>query len=341
MTWYAGVDLGATNVSALVAGEDGTIVGRDRRMTPTGPSGDAVSEAVTKSVVAAAEAAGIAPADIVACGVGSAGPLDPDAGVVNSPNFGERIDRVPVVDPLQDRLDADVRLFNDAVAGVIGERFYATEPVQNMVYLTISSGIGAGAIVDGTVLSGVDGNAAEVGHWVVEPGGLTCGCGLDGHWEAYCAGSNLPSHARHLHEEGVETDLPLDSPAFSAADVFAAATADLAATGDHPAAAGDDLAAADDEPLANQVIDACARYNARGVANLVHAYAPELIAIGGAVACNNPEQVIAPLQERVPTLVMTNVPEIRLTALGEETVVRGALAAVLPPDDSDCSEPES
>ncbi len=311
MTWYAGVDLGATNVRAVVGEADGTVVARDRRKTPTGPSGDAVSGTVTRSVLAAAEAAGIAPHDIVACGVGSAGPLDSDAGaVVDSPNFAEQIDSVPLVDPLEDLLDAPVTLHNDAVAGVIGERFYATDPVENMVYLTISSGIGAGAIVDGTVLSGVDGNAAEVGHWVIEPGGLTCGCGSDGHWEAYCAGSNLPSHARHLHEEeGVPTELPLDSPTFSAADLFAAA--------------GND-------PLSDRVIDTCARYNARGIVNLVHAYAPELVVIGGAVARNNPEQVIEPLRERVPDLVMTNVPEIRLTALGEEPVLRGALAAVLP-----------
>jgi glucokinase len=310
MAWYVGVDLGATNIKAVVSDDSGTVVGRDRRKTPHGPDGDAVTDAVVRTVSAATDAAGVDARDIVACGVGSAGPLDPAAGVVaETPNFGENVERIPLVEPLTSHLDAPVTLHNDAVAALIGERFYAANSPENMVYLTISSGIGAGVAVGGNVLSGWDGNAAEVGHWVVDPDGMTCGCGIDGHWEGYCSGNNIPRHARHIHEEsGVPTDLPLEDPRFTAADVFAAA--------------GED-------PLADEVLEACNRYNALAVSNIVHAYAPEVISVGGAVAWNNPEQVVAPMRERVPDRVITNAPEIRVTSLGEETVVRGALASVL------------
>ncbi len=310
MAWYAGIDLGATNVKAIVGDEKGRITGRGRRQTPQGADGEAVTETVGDCLVAAANDAGVEPTDIAACGVGSVGPLDTVAGGVgDSPNLAARIERVPLVDPISARFEAPVSLYNDAVAGVIGERFYADHPPSNMAYLTISTGVGAGVVVDGTVLAGWHGNAAEVGHWMVEPGGLTCGCGVDGHWEAYCSGSNIPNHARHLHKtEEPDTDLPLASDGFDAADLFGAA--------------GDDA-------LADRVIDACASYNAVGVANLVHAYTPEILSIGGAVARNNPELVVDPLRERVPPLVTSQVPEIRLTGLGEETVVRGALAAVL------------
>src|SRR6056297_845001 len=76
-------------------------------------------------------------------------------------------------------------------------------------------------IFDGHVLSGWDGNAGEVGHMTIDPHGtMTCGCGHDGHWEAYCSGNNIPHYAQHLHEEHpIDTALPLDAPDFSAADV--------------------------------------------------------------------------------------------------------------------------
>jgi glucokinase len=310
MAWYAGVDLGATKSKAVVGDEDGRIAGRARRETPRTADEGAVIDTVVDCLAAAAMDAAVEPTAIAACGVGSVGPLDMAAGAVVDPaNLADHVAQVPLVEPISELIEAPVSLYNDAVAGVIGERFYADRTPDNLAYLTISTGIGAGVVVDGTVLAGWNGNAAEVGHWMVESDGLTCGCGVDGHWEAYCAGSNIPQHARYRHDTaGEETDLPLASDEFEAADVFAAA--------------GDDL-------LADRVIDACAAYNAIGVANLAHAYAPEIVYIGGGVARNNPELVIDPLRERVPPLVISQMPDIRLTTLGDETVVRGALAAVL------------
>ncbi|AEN06734.1 ROK family protein [Halolamina sp.] len=316
MAWYGGVDLGATNVKAAVGDDAGVVVGQAERPTPTGPDGDAVGAAVVETLVDAAADGGVAPNELVAVGVGSVGPLDSAAGaVVDSANLPAGIEHVPLVDPLEERFGAEVTLHNDAVAGVIGERFYADRTPADMAYVTISSGIGAGVTVDGNVLSGWDGNAAEVGHWMVEPGGLPCGCGVDGHWEAYCSGNNIPQHARHIHEtESIETRLPLDSPEFDASTLFAAA--------------GED-------PLADRTIEACAEYNAVGIADLVHAYAPLVVHIGGAVATNNPELVVKPLRERVPELVMSNVPEITLTQLADRVVVRGALAAAITTDAGD------
>lgn len=310
MAWYGGVDLGATNVKAAVGDDVGVVVGQAERPTPTGPDGDAVAAAVVGVLEDAAADGGVDPDELVAVGVGSIGPLDSAAGAVgDSPNLAEQIEFVPLVEPLEERFDVEVTLHNDAVAGVIGERFYADANPADMAYLTISSGIGAGVAVDGHVLSGWDGNAAEVGHWMVEPDGLPCGCGVGGHWEAYCSGTNIPQHARHIHEtEDVETGLALDSSEFGAADLFAAA--------------GED-------PLADRTVEACAAYNAIGVADLVHAYAPLVVHVGGAVATNNPELVVEPLRERVPELVISNVPEIEVTPLGDRVVVRGALAAAL------------
>jgi glucokinase len=312
MASYVGVDLGGTNVRAVVGDETGAVHGVARAATPEGPTGIAVTEAVLDVVRRACADAGVPPAAVRAAGIGSIGPLDLAAGAVTEPaNLPDSVERVPLTGPVSELLDTDrVTLHNDTTAGVIGERFYSDRNPDDMIYLTISTGIGAGVCVDGDVLTGWDGNAGEIGHLVVDPAGaMTCGCGHDGHWEAYCSGENLPSYARHLHEtEGVATELPVSDAAFDAADIFEAAGTD---------------------PLADRVVDRVTEWNVLGMTSLVHAYAPLVVFVGGAVALENPAAVLDPLRERLPGRVMTNVPDVRPTTLGDDVVVKGALASAL------------
>ncbi|WP_435183143.1 ROK family protein [Halobellus sp. EA9] len=312
MAYYVGVDLGATNVRAVVADGDGTVIGFADDGTPQGPTGIAITEAVLGVVREACGHAGIDPEQANAVGIGSIGPLDLAEGTVEDPaNLPDTIDRIPLTGPLSVLCETD-RLFlhNDTAAGVIGERFYSERNPDDMVYLTISSGIGAGVCVDGHVLAGWDGNAGEVGHLTLDPEGqITCGCGHDGHWEGYCSGNNIPNYAEYLAEkEDAETALPVGDPDFSAVDVF-----------EH----------ADDDAFAAHVVERLGHWNAMGVANIVHSFAPIIIYVGGAVALNNPERVLEPIRERMDEMVMTNVPEIQLTNLGDEVVVKGALASAM------------
>lgn len=304
---YAGIDVGATNTRAVVADATGATLGRARDRTPHA-DGATITEGILATLRRACDTAGVSPAALEAVGIGSLGPLDAAAGaVVGPPNLPA--ERFELVDPVADLTGAHVELRNDAVAGVVGERRFAGAP-ENVVYLTISSGVGAGACVDGNVLSGWRGNAAEMGHVVVDPEGtLDCGCGGAGHWEAYVSGENIPTYARHIHEtEGVDTELTFD--ALDAEAVFAAE--------------------ARSDPLAELVVSRVARWNALGVATLVHAFAPEVVSVGGAVALNNPRRVVDPVRERLPSLLVTSPPELRPTPLGEDAVLRGALALVLP-----------
>lgn len=313
MATYAGVDLGATNIRAVVGDAEGRVVGSNRRGTPRGPTGIAITEAVLDALRGACDDAGVAPTDVQAYGIGSIGPLDLAEGSVEDPaNLPDTIDRIPLAGPIAQLVDSDrVYLHNDTAAGVIGERFHSNRNPDDMAYLTISSGIGAGVCVDGRVAAGWDGNAGEVGHYVVDPRGrMECGCGKDGHWEAYCSGENIPGYARLLAEDdpGVDTALPLEAADFSAADVF-----------EH----------ADDDAFAAHVVDQLAHWNAIGVTNLVHSFAPLVVFVGGAVALHNTERVLDPIRERVAEMVMTNVPDIQLTTLGDDVVVKGALASAM------------
>jgi glucokinase len=310
-TYYAGVDLGATNVRAAVADDEGEILAIDRRETPYGPRGVDVTEAVLDAIRAACSDLGIDPTAIAAAGIGSIGPLDlANGSVVDPANLPDTIDVIPLREPLSELIDSDrVSLHNDTTAGVIGERYYSDLNPDDMVYLTISSGIAAGVTVDGSVLHGWDGNAGEVGHAVVDPDGKRiCGCGRAGHWEAYCSGANIPEYARDIHErEGIDTALPVDDPDFTAIDVF-----------EDP-----------DDPLSATVIDRTAEWNAIGVSTIIQAYAPLVIAVGGAVALKNESLVVDPIAERVPEMAFNNVPEIRPTTLGDEVVLYGAIASAL------------
>jgi glucokinase len=310
-TYYAGIDLGATHVRAAVADGEAEIHSLDRRKTPRGPRGVDVTEVVLDALRAVCSELGIDPGAVTAAGIGSIGPLDlAEGAVVNPANLPDDIDVIPLRDPVSALLDTDrVALHNDTTAGVIGERYYSELNPDDMVYLTISSGIGAGVAVDGSVLHGWDGNAGEVGHVTVDPDRRrACGCGKAGHWEAYCSGANIPEYARGVHErEGIATGLPLEDPGFTAVDVF-----------DDP-----------EDPLSAEVIDRIADWNAIGVSTLVQAYAPLVIAIGGAVALENESLVVDPIAERVPDMVLSNVPEIRPTSLGDEVVLYGAIASAI------------
>src|SRR5699024_7567549 len=211
------------------------------------------------------------------------------AGPVEPPTIP--VGEVPLRGPGSNLLDTEnVYLHKHVAAGVIGERYHAERNPDDMVYLTISSGIGAGIAVDGNILAGWDGNAGEAGHLTVDPAGrMTCGCGHDGHWEAYCSGANIPDYARLLWKDDnrPETALPIESEEFTAADVFEKAN----------------------DAFAAQVVERLAEWNAMGMANLVHSYAPLVVSIGGAVALNNESLVVDPIRDRLDDLVMTNVPE--------------------------------
>lgn len=302
-----GIDLGATNYRVAVATHEG-IQHRLKRPTPQAHTGQEITDTLIEAIDEVLEESDLGGSAVAGIGIGSIGPLDAEAGVViDPPNLPDSIEGIPLAGPIGDHLGVPVRVANDAIAGLVAERATMDDPPENMAYVTFSTGVGAGVAVDDRVLRGWGGNAAEVGHLVVEPeGGQPCGCGGEGHWEAYAGGDNIPGYARSLRDEfDGETELQLDSASFSAADVFERAGSDV---------------------LADIVIHRLGRWNAVGLANLVHAFAPELVSIGGAVALENADVVIDPIRDRLPPLVTTRVPEIRATPLGHDAVLEGGIA---------------
>ena len=106
---------------------------------------------------------------------------------------------VPIAQYLREKLDRPVFMDNDANAGALGEwEFGAAKHVNNLVYLTMSTGMGGGIIVDGKIVQGETDTAGEVGHFVLDPKGPKCACGQNGCFEAFCGGASV---SQRLQEE--------------------------------------------------------------------------------------------------------------------------------------------
>jgi glucokinase len=261
------VDLGGTQIRVALSDLEGHFL---RRVAcPT----EAVQgqQAVIRRLVARIQEVrqGIPDGDILGVGIGSPGPVDALAGLIISPPNLPGWEEVPLRDLLEQRLSLPVRLANDANAAALGEwAFGDGRGRQNVVYVTISTGIGGGVIAEGRLLLGHRGLAGEVGHMTLLPDGPRCNCGNYGCWEALASGTALA-------REGAEAVRAGRAPILSALceGVPERADARLVAT-----------ASDQGDPAAKEIIERAAFYCGVGVANLLHLYSPEIVLIGGGVS---------------------------------------------------------
>jgi glucokinase len=254
--------------------------------------------------------------DPLAIGIGSIGPLNIRAGTIGAtPNFAFK--NIPIVAPLISEFRVPVQIMNDCNAAVIGEHIYgAGRGIDNLFYITLSTGLGGGAIVDGNPLNGKDGNAPEIGHLTLDPESeLICGCGCRGHWEAFCSGVNLPHFARALFKN---RDMKKSKLMRMIGGNLDNLTSEMIF---NAAGRGDDDAVF--------VVGEIGKMNAVGFANIVNAFDPELITVGGSVALNNPDLIIGPISRGIEKHLINRRPEIRLTPLKSEVVLYGGLAIAL------------
>lgn len=276
------IDVGGTNTLLGVGGKRIHTVRKQR--TP------AFLDRVENEVDAVIDAAGHDRDAVEQVAVAVAGAVHPDKQMFTPPNMDEDIgfDRF--------RFGDDLTVINDCTAAAVGEHIYGDHATDNLVYLTISTGIGAGVIADGRLLQGWKGNVGEVGHIVVGDDGVRCGCGGTDHWEAYCGGGNIPRLAAERY--GVSYD--------DARELFEAYE-----RGDADA---------------HRIVDYLREYMVNGLTAVVNAFNPEHIAVGGGIGLNHGNILLAGVEERLED-TMVQTPTIRQCSLGEESVLYGLLAA--------------
>ncbi|TDD57639.1 ROK family protein [Kribbella antibiotica] len=216
-----GIDIGGTKIAAALVSADGTIVFQDRIATPTGEA-DQVFAALGELVGRV-----LGGASPLAVGIGSAGPLNAKHGLVSPVNiFGWR--NFPLVDRVRALVDVPVTLGVDGHCFALGEFWTgAGRDAQTLLGIVVSTGVGGGLVVDGRPLLGQSGNAAHIGHVVVDQNGEACACGSYGCVETYASGPRMVARAqRRGWRTGEQVDAAVLAADAAAGDELALAAFD-------------------------------------------------------------------------------------------------------------------
>ena len=271
------IDLGGTKIRAAVVDDDGRILGEDRRPTLADEGPAAVLDRMAESARRAIAVSGLAEGDLVAIGVSAPGPCDFDRGVLLQPPNLPGWEAVPLATLIQERLGLPAFLENDANAAALGElRLGAGQGARHLIYLTVSTGIGGGLILDGRIYRGADGTAGELGHVTVDEQGPLHTCGMRGCLEVMASGTAIGRMGQEAADAGRSEPLARASERgeVTAVDVHAAADA------------GD--------PASSEILATAAHYLGVGLAGFINIFNPHAIVIGGGVALGMGAQLLDP-----------------------------------------------
>lgn len=287
------VDIGGTNLRVARIRRDGTITAKQSILTPkSGSDGRIVSGEIIRLI------RGMVPSEkghVLPISISSAGPLNLAQGIIDHcPNIP--LGQVPLVEPLKEAFRWPVFLFKDTHAAVLGEKFFGDgQDVTNLVYVTISTGIGGGAIVNNRLLVGRNGNAAEIGRFVTYDNPLF--------WDKCASGNHIPHTFKAFCKQ---KNIP-HNPEYSVAkDIFDAAR--------------------QKDPSALEFMEELGRINGKGLSSLIVAYDPECIIFGGSVAMHNHDLLFPPMLHYVDTYLP--LPDIKVTRLGDNVSLLGAAAGI-------------
>lgn len=280
---YIGIDIGGTNLKAGVVDADGTLLTTAKTPLEWSTEAAFIQTLAELSAAAAAEAQ-IPKEKICAVGMGVPGAVDSEKGeIINTCNIP--ISHLSIAKEFRKFWDIPVFLDNDANCAALGEYYAgAGKGCKNLVVITLGTGVGAGIILNGALLHGVNGTAGEAGHMVIVPGGEPCPCGRKGCWEQYSSASALKRMtvaAMQAHPESA---------------LWAHCEGDLANVSGRSAFL---VARESGDAAAQAVCGEFISYLALGITNLVNLLQPDMICIGGGVSNEEDAALLHPLQEIV------------------------------------------
>ncbi len=197
--YILGIDIGGTKLAVVAADSKGKLLHKIKQPTEAHKGPQAVVDKIINLAHQLLEQTNLSLSEVACIGVSCPGPVDLETGIISSPpnlpDWGE----VPLKEILQKEFGILAKFENDANAAALAElMFGAGVGYKNMVYLTMSTGIGGGIIIDGKLYRGTHNSAGEVGHQILIPDGPLCGCGRQGCLEALCSGTAI---SRTMHEE--------------------------------------------------------------------------------------------------------------------------------------------
>ena len=277
-----GVDLGGTNIVSAVIDEGYNIIGKARVATNADRPAKAIFEDIAKTAFDAVKAADLTMDDVESIGIGTPGSVNKESGVIeyaNNLNF----DKVPAREMLNALTGKDkIYIDNDANCAALGEAVAGVgKGVRDLIAITLGTGVGAGIVVGGKLLTGCNYAGAELGHTVIVYDGEPCTCGRKGCWEAYSSATALIAQSKRAMLADPYTKMW-----------------DIAGTIDNVGGRTSFDAMRQGDATATAVVKKYMSYLACGVTNLVNAFQPEILCIGGGIG-NEGEFLLKPLRRLV------------------------------------------
>ena len=280
---YVGVDIGGTNLKAGLVDENGVLLATQKMKVASIADDDGLAWTVASLVQELAHTVNISVSDVASVGVGVPGTVEIRSGSINyTCNLPLR--NVPLRKLFHHYLSIPLYIENDANCAALAEFLVgAGRDSKRFVTITLGTGVGAGIVHNGKIYHGANGMAGEVGHMVIQRGGLPCPCGRHGCWEQYASATALKrmtAAALAAHPHSILAQVVAENEGrVSGQSAF--------------------IAARRGDPVGQQVCDEYVDYLACGVVNVVNIFQPDTLAIGGGVSNEAEEQLLLPVQQRV------------------------------------------
>lgn len=265
---HLGIDVGGTKIAAGLVDHNHKIVAE--RILPTNIAGG--REGIVADIIRLAQSLlsdyELDAQSVPYIGIGCPGTIDRESGIVKYAN-NLRFENVRLAEPIKDALSQSVYIENDANCAGMGE--YLCHPdsgkLQSFVMITLGTGIGSAAVLDGKLYRGFNGAAPELGHCIVEANGLLCDCGARGCWEMYCAGHALTAKAL---EEAIREPKSLmwELSGGDQGNIDGKCVFEAYRQGDN---------------AAKCVLEHYLRYFRVGIANVINTFQPEVLSLGGGI----------------------------------------------------------
>jgi len=311
-----GIDLGGTKILSALIDMRGRIIQSVEIPSEAGKGKQRVISNIKRSVNLLLSDREIKLPSVKAIGVGAPGPIQLKKGLVLNPPNLPGWNKVPLKKILESKFGKRVVLDNDANAAALAEwKFGSGKGTRNFIFITVSTGIGGGIIINGRPYRGSAGGAGEIGHMIIKADGEKCGCGNSGCLEAMASGTSMAKRAmRRLANNG--RSLILDAAGGNRSRITAKSIEIAARSGDR---------------LAREIIDETAYYLGIGLANLINIFAPDMIALGGGVMKAG-SLILSPASRIARSLSLSPAREkVKITSakLRENVGVLGAAALCL------------
>lgn len=278
-----GIDLGGTNIVASVVDDDYNIIGTSKTPTNSPRSADEIFDDIADVCEEAVKTAGLTMEDIDSVGMGTPGTVNQDGVIEFANNLA--FNNVPARTMLAKRInkpEEKVFIENDANCAALGEAYAGCgNGAKDFVAVTLGTGVGSGVIIGGKIVNGVNYAGGECGHMVIVVDGEQCSCGRKGCWEAYASATALIRQTKKAMEE--YPDSLMHKLAKEEGKVSGRTAFDAMRLGDIAGI---------------KVVDDYIKYVACGLINIVNAFQPEIICIGGGI-CNEGETLMKPLRRFV------------------------------------------